>query len=1006
MTSILPIPIGRTSDLLVSSRLRQQLQFDQSSLLNIQTQVSTGRRVINLSDDAPAATRGVTLQRLLEQKSQVRTNLSTSRSYLSATENSLANVSELLSQVRGESLAAADSTRSDFDRLSAAKTVDAAIQQLLDVANHQFRGRHLFAGTDTTNKPFVQEGQHIRYQGNEGQLRSYGDIDLLFDTNRTGGEVFGAFSSEVRGTVDFNPIVTENTKLADLYGGNGIRVGSFVISDGFNASTIDISGAETIGDLINRIEANPPAGNGVIARTTPTGLEISLTIPGNLSIKEVGSGTTASELGILAAEGVGTGRVIGNDLNPRTRLTTRLDDLLGVRAQALIESPGANNNIVLTANDRGAEFNGYRVQFVDDNALQAAPGLTPTNETVHVGNETSLHARASLALLGADNDLILTAVDPGTDLNHVTIQIQAINGLGNAANANFDSGNNTLTLQIDDADATQLDTLVAEIESTGLFTVTADPSAGEGYNGTATVAAGNAGVVSGYTSASGGDAQTIFVHVNSGGTLASHVVDALNNDPTTSALFTAELDEKEFLSNAIPGSGIIDPNATATTTLGSGVEFDSTSGIQITSGDETFVIDVSSAETVEELLNLFNGSAANVAAQLKADGTGIDIRSRLSGVDFAIGENGGQTATHLGVRSFNSQTLLADLGHGHGVHTVDGTDFTIRRNDGVELAIDLSGAVTADDLLARINNHVDNQDPATAVVARFTEFGNGIELVDDNPLGTGSLAVIRNEASEAAWDLGLIESGTNESTLTQVATPATATIDSGVVNTALRIEATDSGTIRNDIEIVFEDTLIGNVATATFDPNAGRLTISLDTTATTAATALQAIYDQGTFTASLATTTDPTNDGSGLVATGLGALPATVAQTSGGQADSLATADTNPLETESAFNTLLRLREALETNDFREIERTIAALDNDLDRVNFVRSDLGAKERSLDTLTQRLDNEEIELRETLSLEIEVDLVTAISELTSRQAAAEASLQVIARLSGLTLLSFL
>ena len=1006
MAGILPIPIGRTSDLLVSSRLRQQLQFDQLSLLQIQSQVSTGRRVITPSEDAPAATRGMTLQRLLEQKSQVRINLETSRSYLAATENALGSTSTILAEVRGEALAVADSTRSDSDRRAAAQTVDAAISQLLDAANHKFRGRYLFAGTNTSVRPFQQEGASISYHGNEGQLRSYSDIDLLFDTNRTGNEVFGAISAEVRGSVDLNPVLTASTKLADLHGGTGIRVGSFVISDGQSNSTVDISGVESVGDLVNRIEANPPGGNQVTVRITPTGLEIKLKNSGNLTIRELGSGTTANELGILSPVGVGNNALVGKDLNPRAQLTTRLENVIGVPARTVIESPGDNNNVVLTANFRGAEYNGYRIQYVDDQALQAGPGLTPGNEVVHLGTETSLHARASLALQGADNDLLLTAVNPGTALNNVTIRFEAVNGLGNTANAVYDSGAKTLTLQIDDAGATQVGTLVSEIESTGLFTVTPDASAGEAYDPAGSVSAANAVLTTGSTSNSGGDSQTIFVHIASGGTTAAQVVNALNNDPTVGALFTAAVDSKELLSNALPGASAVALSATAVTSLGAGEEFARESGIQITNGGQTYVIDISSAETIEDLLNLLNGSPANVVAQLKADGTGFDIRSRLSGVDFSIGENGGTTATQLGVRSFHAGTRLEDLNHGHGVHAIEGTDFTIRRSDGSELAIDLSGAVTIGDVLSRINDHPDNQEAATKVVAQLAAVGNGIEIVEDNPGGDAALTIVRNPASEGAWDLGLIPSGSEEAQASHLATQATAAINNGVPNTAFTITALDEGTARNGIEIIYEDSLSGNTANVSFNSAARQLTIQIDPTQTTANTVIQAINEQGLFTAALNAASDPTNNGSGLAANGLGGLPAVVGETAGGTAASLVTADTNPLETRSAFNTLIRLRDALLANDFREIQRSVASLDEDLDRVNFVRADLGAKERSLDTLTQRLDSEEVELRATLSLEIEVDLVEAISELTARQASAEASLRVMGRLTGLTLLNFL
>ena len=89
--------------------------------------------------------------------------------------------------------------------------------------------------------------------------------------------------------------------------------------------------------------------------------------------------------------------------------------------------------------------------------------------------------------------------------------------------------------------------------------------------------------------------------------------------------------------------------------------------LQIVNGGSTHTIDFDNAATIEDLLNTLNMSSAGVLAEINAAHTGIDIRSRLSGEDFMIGENGGTTAAGLGVRSFTTATRLEDLNYGFGV---------------------------------------------------------------------------------------------------------------------------------------------------------------------------------------------------------------------------------------------------------------------------------------------------------------------------------------------------
>ena len=89
-----------------------------------------------------------------------------------------------------------------------------------------------------------------------------------------------------------------------------------------------------------------------------------------------------------------------------------------------------------------------------------------------------------------------------------------------------------------------------------------------------------------------------------------------------------------------------------------------------------------------------------------------------------------------------------------------------------------------------------------------------------------------------------------------------------------------------------------------------------------------------------------------------------------------------------------------------EIERLIGILDEDFDRLVFARAELGARQQTLDAIDQRLQIENVELQSALSDRIDVDLVEAIFNLTARQTAFEATLQVIVQTSHLSLIDFL
>jgi flagellin-like hook-associated protein FlgL len=126
----------------------------------------------------------------------------------------------------------------------------------------------------------------------------------------------------------------------------------------------------------------------------------------------------------------------------------------------------------------------------------------------------------------------------------------------------------------------------------------------------------------------------------------------------------------------------------------------------------------------------------------------------------------------------------------------------------------------------------------------------------------------------------------------------------------------------------------------------------------------------------------------------------------GGGSETITGRDVNPREVNSVFNALIRLRDALDSGNELEIERAVELVGDARSALNQVRGEIGARQQGLDFMKSRLETEEIQLRETLSLEIDTDLVAAISNFTARQASFEASLRTAGQILQISLLNFL
>ncbi len=882
MGNVIGIPTTRVSDLYVRQRLTGQVQSDQRDMFRTQMQLSTGRRILMPSEDSNAAMRIVDLQRLLERKEQIQSNLSTNQSYLSATDTTLWTVSNSLAEIRAVALGVTGDTATDSQRTAAAEQVRRMIQQMQDVGNQMFRGRYLFAGTGTTVQPFEEiEGGYVKYTGNEGTISAFSDVDMLFETNLHGNEVFGAISEMALGSIDLDPVLTYDTRLADLRGGEGVTRGGILITVAGTTSTVDFGTAETIGDVAAMIRANAPAGKTLDVEITPSGLVIELDgAPGDtMTIREVGGGTTADELGILT-ESATAGPILGEDLNPVLRITTSVDDVLGTRSYVAVRTPGSDNDVIFEAPDVGPSYDGIKIVFDDDGSVAV----------------------------------------PGTD-----------------------------------------------------ETATYDPAT-----------------------------QTLTVTVKSSETRAMHVVAAvqdafaLDNVP-----ISARLDP---LDSPNGGAGVVigtppgdDEGETAG---GGGVAFDLDSGLQVVNGGQTHLISFAGAETFEDLLNTLNMSDAGLLAQINEDGTGINIRSRISGADFAIGENGGSTAAQLGLRTFTEATRLEDLNFGNGVANRDGTDFTITIAATLTgmaanpIEIDVDGIQTVGELLALINA----QDPGN-LQARLADYGNGIELVDLSS-GENTLTVTRQEQSLAAVHLGLVDQSDPSSAASVGEGAAEVTVTSAAAHSDLVFAAVDPGTELNGVQIVFANTGTG---TAVYDDVAGTLTFGITAGATTANDVITYLAADPVASTLFTAALDPA-DGSPNLGSGVVDVQTSAAMTGGTR--TLTGEDTNTQETAGVFTALLRLQAALEVSDNEAIGRAIGLLDAQTDGVSFSRAELGARQQGLDTMQTRLESEEVELNQALSLDLDVDMIEAISTFTARQASFEASLRTTGMLFQATLLSYL
>ena len=507
-----PLLPGRIPGSLQSTRLTQTIQSNQQLLTHLQNQIATNQRYFVGSEDPAAASRAISLQSLLERKTQFSTNVSTNQSLLNASDTAIGSISDALNRAKQLASGGIGASSSSEEKEALAAEALSLVRQVVNTGNTSFRGRYLFGGSQAATAPFTLLSDSVRYGGDTRQIQTYLDLNSTVTNNVDGNTAVGGLTAAI--STDINPAATLQTRVRELFGGQGVALGniSLSLSSGAQTATVDLAGADTLQDIKTRIEGAFSSGSVTVSiNAANNGLQIS----------------------------AATGTVAVSDL---------------------------------TGN--------------------------------HVAVDLGIAGGPAAAITGADLDPQLTLTTP----------LSALNG----------------------------------------------------------------------------------------------------------------------------GTGI---GATAGT------------GLRIVNGATTSVVDLSTATTIEDVFNLIQQADPDVSLGINANGNGLAIQGRLSGVDFSIGENNGSNATLLGVRTTTGSTLLSSLNHGTGVPFSSSVTLNITRRDGTVANVDLTGSITLQDAITKINA----VDPGN-LVASLNTVGNGLSLTDNS--GTSALAVDANEVGTA---LGLsgAETGSN-----------------------------------------------------------------------------------------------------------------------------------------------------------------------------------------------------------------------------------------------------
>ncbi len=179
-------------------------------------QLSSGKRVNQLSDDPVAAASVVQNHDQAAADGQFLQNLSTLQSKYQVADSTLGNVVSALTRALSLGVEGANGTLNPADRQAIAGEVQGLLNQAVSLANTTYQGAFLFAGTKVTTSPFTLDPATnvVTYNGNSGTTSVQLSNGDSINANLPGDQLFQNPSGSVTGALqDLYTALTTGTNI-------------------------------------------------------------------------------------------------------------------------------------------------------------------------------------------------------------------------------------------------------------------------------------------------------------------------------------------------------------------------------------------------------------------------------------------------------------------------------------------------------------------------------------------------------------------------------------------------------------------------------------------------------------------------------------------------------------------------------------------------------------------------------------------------------------------------
>lgn len=179
----------RISTSQIYTNANRNMMENQTSLLEIQGKLSSGKQFTSLAEDPVGANRVVTLNRELAQLEMYQENIDATRRRLALEETTISDLNTMMDRVRDLTIQAGNGALSDADRVAISYEIEELVGYAAGLMNtRDAKGEYLFSGSQGETQTYIQNANgRYEYQG-DGTNRNVQVSSALYMESTDNGQ--------------------------------------------------------------------------------------------------------------------------------------------------------------------------------------------------------------------------------------------------------------------------------------------------------------------------------------------------------------------------------------------------------------------------------------------------------------------------------------------------------------------------------------------------------------------------------------------------------------------------------------------------------------------------------------------------------------------------------------------------------------------------------------------------------------------------------------------------